>query len=113
MGAGNSMSRILLLPLKGLVGQVGRRQLSSFGTPSTLFRHRCAQGSHVLGLYGTGDPPDFAISQSRAVEKAEYTHLVTIGDFVLAVEVVPDVNNAVHPCHEENACPRGAKAPAR
>ncbi len=41
------------------------------------------------------------------------SYLVAVCDLVLAVEVVPDVNHAVHPRDEENSCPRRAKAPAR
>lgn len=41
------------------------------------------------------------------------THFVAVGDLVLPVEVVPDVNHTVHPRDEEHPCPRGAKASAR
>lgn len=51
--------------------------------------------------------------EAKVDEGTTNTHLVTIGDLVLAVEVVPDVDHTIHPRDEEHSRPRRAKAPAR
>lgn len=37
---------------------------------------------------------------------------MAIGHFILTVEVVPDVDHAVHPRHEEHPCPSRTEASA-
>lgn len=56
---------------------------------------------------------DFTVSVIDVTAHSKNAHLVTIGNFILAIEVVPNVNHTVHPRHKEYPCPRGAETTTR
>lgn len=61
----------------------------------------------VLGLQYL----EYPFSANTGNGKKGQAHLVAIGNLVLAVEIVPNVNDSVHSSHKEYPCSSRAEAP--